>query len=178
MKKSCTNIYLIGPMGVGKTSIGKQLAKLTKRLFYDSDQEIKKRTGSNIPWIFKTEGESSFRRCEREMIDMLCRLNNIILATGGGAVLHENNRDQLSQNGIVVYLTTTIETQLKRIRQKGEIRPIFLKNNSKGKLQELNEIRRSFYQAIADFIYPTDSLNSFQLANQILTDIKKNYSKS
>ena len=178
MKKSCTNIYLIGPMGAGKTSTGKQLSKLMKRLFYDSDQEIKKRIGSNIPWIFRIEGESNFRRYEREMINTLCRLNNIILATGGGAVLHENNRDQLSQNGIVIYLTTTIETQLKRVRQKGEIRPIFLKNNSKGKLQGLNEMRRSFYQAIADFIYPTDNLNSLQLATQILTDIKKNYSKS
>lgn len=165
-------------MGAGKTSIGQRIAKLTKRLFYDSDQEIKKRTGSNIPWIFKMEGEAGFRRREMEIIDTLCKLNNIILATGGGTVLNKKNRNQLSQNSVVIYLTATIETQLKRVRQKEKIRPLFLKNNSKEKLQELNEIRRSFYQVIADLIYPTDNLNPCQLATQILTDIKKNYPRS
>ncbi|WP_315957681.1 shikimate kinase [Coxiella burnetii] len=176
MKKNLTNIYLIGPMGAGKTSVGSQLAKLTKRILYDSDKEIEKRTGADIAWIFEMEGEAGFRRREREMIEALCKLDNIILATGGGVVLDEKNRQQISETGVVIYLTASIDTQLKRIGQKGEMRrPLFIKNNSKEKLQQLNEIRKPLYQAMADLVYPTDDLNPRQLATQILVDIKQTY---
>ena len=172
MKKNLTNIYLIGPMGAGKTMVGNQLAKLTKHTFYDSDKEIEKRTGVSIAWIFKIDEEAGFRHREMEIIEALCKLNNIVLATGGGVVLSKNNRQQLSETGIIVYLTASANSQLKRISPKGEVyRPLFIKNNSKKKLQQLNKIRRPFYQLIADFTYKTDNLSPLQLAIQILADV-------
>ena len=171
--KKLNNIYLIGPMGAGKTSVGKQLANLIGNRFYDSDIEIEKRTGLNIPWIFEQEGEKIFRKRETEMISLLCKLNNIILSTGGGSVLIEANRRHLSENGIVVYLTVSTEAQLKRITFKDKSRPLFIKHNSKEKLQKLNKERELLYQTIADFTYPMDSLKPHHLAIRILTDIKK-----
>lgn len=108
------------------------------------------------------------------MIEVLCKLNSIILATGGGAVLNKDNRQRLSDTGIVIYLTTSINNQLKRINHKGAIyRPLFIKNNSTEKIQQLNEIRKPFYQLIADLTYKTDNLNPFQLAVQILSDVRE-----
>lgn len=169
-----SNIYLIGPMGSGKTTLGKQFGNLTGNRFYDSDIEIEKRTGADIPWIFKWEGEEGFRKREAQVIDSLCKFNNIILATGGGCILNEANRHFLSENGIVIYLTVSIETQLKRISRTGKDRPLFfIQHNSKKKLQELNEKRRPLYQGIADFIYQSDHLKPPELSMRILTDIKK-----
>ena len=163
-------------MGSGKTRVGNQLAKLTERIFYDSDKEIEKRAGTSIEWIFKTEKEAGFRYREKKVIEVLCKLNSIILATGGGVVLSKGNREKLSATGIVVYLTASTDNQLKRISQKGEIyRPLFIKNNYKGNLQQLNEIRKPLYQLIADVIYKTDNLNPLQLAIQILSDIRETF---
>lgn len=171
--KKLNNIYLIGPMGSGKTSVGKWLANLIGNRFYDSDIEIEKRTGLNIPWIFEHEGEKIFRRRETKIISSLCKLNNIILSTGGGAVLIEANRHHLSKNGIVVYLMVSAETQLKRITCTDKSRPLFIKHNSKEKLQKLNKEREILYQTIADFTHSTDSLKPHHLAIRILMDIKK-----
>ncbi len=135
--KKLRNIYLIGPMGSGKTSVGKQLANLTGNRFYDSDIEIEKRTGADIPSIFEREGEEGFRKREADMISSLCKFNNIVLSTGGGVVLNETNRRFLSENGIVVYLTVSVETQLKRITCKGKARPLFIKHNSKKNFRKL-----------------------------------------
>ena len=171
--KKLNNIYLIGPMGSGKTSVGKQLANLTGNRFYDSDIEIEKHTGVDIPSIFEQEGEEVFRKREAEMISSLCKLNNIILSTGGGSVLLETNRRYLSENGIVIYLMVSVETQLKRITCNSNARPLFIKHNSREKLQQLNERREPLYQTIADFIYLMDSSNPHQLAIRILIDVKK-----
>lgn len=173
-KKNPHNIYLIGPMGAGKTSVGKCFATLAGSLLYDSDSEIEKRTGADIPWIFEKEGEAGFRKRESEMIELLCKLDNIILSTGGGAVLTESNRHHLS-DGIVLYLMVSIDIQFKRITQKRESRPLFIKYNTKEKLKKLNEEREPLYRSIADLIYSTDSLNPRQLATQILNDIKNIY---
>lgn len=170
------NIYLIGPMGSGKTTVSKHLANLTGNSFYDSDTEIEKWTGVDIPWIFEQEGEEGFRKRESQIIYSLCKFNNIILSTGGGVVLNETNRLSLSKNGIVVYLTVSVETQLKRISSKGKARrPLLIKYNSKEKLQALNKERQLLYKAIADLTYSTDGLNPYQLSTKILMDIKKNY---
>ncbi|MFW0094876.1 MAG: shikimate kinase [Coxiella endosymbiont of Haemaphysalis qinghaiensis] len=170
--KKFGNIYLVGPMGSSKTSVGKQLANLTGNRFYDSDIEIEKRTGADISWIFEREGEKGFRKREVKMIYSLCKYKNIILSTGGGTVLIETNRRYLSENGIVVYLMVSVETQLKRIARKGKARPLFIKHNSKEKLQKLNKEREPLYQIIADFTYLTDGLKPRQLAIQILMDIQ------
>ena len=174
-EKNPYNIYLIGPMGAGKTSVGKCFATLTENLLYDSDSEIEKRTGADIPLIFEKEGEAGFRKRESKMIKSLCKLNNIILSTGGGAVLTEKNRHCLSKYGIVLYLTVSVDIQLKRIIQKRESRPLFIKYNSKEKLKKLNEEREPLYRSIADLIYSTDNLKPRQLATQVLNDIKKIY---
>lgn len=178
MKENYHNIYLIGPMGTGKTTVGKCLSILTGSLFYDSDSEIEKQTGTNIPWIFEKEGETGFRKRESKMIKLLCKLNNIVLSTGGGAVLTESNRLCLSSYGIVLYLTVSVDIQFKRIIQKRKSRPLFSKYNSKENLRKLNEKREPFYLSIADLVYSTDNLRPRQLANQILNDIKKIYKTS
>jgi shikimate kinase len=103
------NIFLVGPMGSGKSTIGRQLAKALKRPFFDSDKEIEKRTGVTISWIFEMEGEEGFRAREKQVIAELSAKENIVLATGGGAVLAEDNRNLLRSRGKVVYLSSSIE---------------------------------------------------------------------
>ncbi|QHG92218.1 shikimate kinase [Coxiella endosymbiont of Amblyomma sculptum] len=171
---SSTNIYLIGPMGSGKTSIGKQLSDLTKKFFYDSDVEIEKHTGMNIPEIFEREGEDRFRKQEVETIVSLCKFNNIILSTGGGSVLVDTNRHHLSKNGIVVYLMITAEIQIKRLSLDKNNRPLFTQYNSKEKILKLNKERESLYKNTANLTYSVDnSTGPRQTAIQILMDINK-----
>src|SRR5690606_7474938 len=98
------NIFLVGMMGAGKTTIGRLLASFLKKTFYDSDREIQKRTGVSIPLIFEIEGEAGFRKRETEMLSELVKTRNIVLATGGGAVLSAQNREMLKQSGTVIYL--------------------------------------------------------------------------
>ena len=117
------NVFLIGPMGSGKTAVGKQLARLLDLTFYDSDVEIERRTGVDIPYIFEKEGETGFREREREVIDSLTQLQDVVIATGGGAVLLPDNRERLAARGRVVYLQTGIRQQLERTRH-GRQRPL------------------------------------------------------
>jgi shikimate kinase len=106
------NIFLIGPMGAGKSTIGRHLAQMLHLNFYDSDAEIEKKTGADIAWVFDVEGEEGFRNREREMIDELTQKHGIVLATGGGAIILPENRGHLSARGIVVYLKTSVNKQL------------------------------------------------------------------
>ena len=108
------NIYLVGPMGAGKTTVGRHLAELLGREFLDSDHEIERKTGATIPWIFEKEGEKGFRNRETMVIDELTARSQLVLATGGGAVTQAPNREFLKQRGIVVYLYTPVEIQLQR----------------------------------------------------------------
>ena len=124
MKKSLDNIFLVGPMGAGKTTIGRLLAKEMKLDFLDSDHEIESKTGANISWIFDMEGEAGFRERESKMIEELSAHKKIVLATGGGAVLSEQNRRFLQSRGTVIYLMTTINQQVERTR-RDQKRPHF-----------------------------------------------------
>src|ERR1700744_797618 len=117
------NVFLVGPMGSGKTAVGRQLARLLNLEFHDSDAELELRTGVDIPYIFEKEGEAGFREREMEIIDDLTRLEGVVLSTGGGAVLKTENRERLASRGTVVYLKTYVESQLRRTHQ-GRQRPL------------------------------------------------------
>lgn len=143
------NIFLIGPMGTGKTTIGRQLAKALQMTFYDSDQVIEQRTGADIPWIFDLEGEAGFRRREAAVIDELTRGRGVVVATGGGVVLDPKNRQRLKQRGVVVYLHTDVEL-LARRTAKDNKRPLLRTDDPAQKLRELMAVREPLYLAIAD----------------------------
>jgi shikimate kinase len=148
------NIYLIGPMGSGKTAVGKQLAKDLGLTFLDSDLEIEKRTGVDIPYIFEKEGEAGFRAREAAVITDLCKLEGVVVATGGGAILSEQNRKQLAATGLVIHLRTEVEEQLKRTR-RAHNRPLLANGNRRETLERLAAAREPLYAEIADFSVDT-----------------------
>ena len=136
-------------MGAGKSTVGKQLAKALVRDFYDTDKEIERRTGVSISWIFEMEGESGFRQREQKVLDELSQLKNIVLATGGGIVLPEENRRMLRSRGYVVYLSTSIE-QLLRRTNKDKNRPLLQTDNPRETVKALMAERTPLYQGVAD----------------------------
>jgi len=149
------NIYLIGPMGSGKSAVGKQLSKMLDMQLYDSDTEIERITGVDISYIFEKEGELKFREREVEVINNLTQLNGVILATGGGAILSEANREHLKDRGKVVYLQTSVEQQLERTRQTRH-RPLLNTADPEKKLKDLLTVRAPLYQSIATLTVSTD----------------------
>ena len=151
------SLFLTGPMGAGKSTIGRQLAKQLRLPFHDSDHEIESRTGVDIPLIFELEGEAGFRKRETTVIDELTRLPNIVLATGGGAVMDPDNRQHLKRRGRVIYLHTSVNHQLKRTR-KDRNRPLLQTGNPRDKLEELMSIRDPLYREIASIIIDTDGM--------------------
>ena len=149
------NLFLIGPMGAGKSAVGRQLARLLHLEFVDSDEEIEMRTGVDIPFIFEKEGEEGFRKREIKVIDKLSQREGVVLATGGGAIVDPESRNRLGARGFVIYLHTSVNQQLERT-QKGRERPL-LNNGDKGKiLSDLMEQRDPLYREIADLIVETD----------------------
>jgi shikimate kinase len=144
-----SNIFLVGPMGAGKSTGGRQLAKALGRDFYDTDKEIERRTGVSISWIFEMEGESGFRQREQKVLDELSLLKNIVLATGGGIVLSEENRRVLRSRGYVVYLSASVE-QLLRRTNKDKNRPLLQTDNPKETVKALMSERAPLYQDVAD----------------------------
>src|SRR5687768_9817658 len=171
MTSESSNVFLIGPMGSGKTAVGKQLAKLLHLQFYDSDAEIEHRTGVDIPYIFEKEGEAGFREREREVIDSLTAMSNVIIATGGGAVLLPQNREHLSSRGRVVYLQTGIEQQLERTRH-GRQRPLLYTDDPEARLRELMADRAPLYESIANVTVATDGRHVRTVAEEIVQRLK------
>lgn len=161
------NIFLIGPMGVGKSTIGKQLARELKLEFYDSDQEIERRTGADIPWIFDVEGEEGFRLREERIIEELTTLPSIVLATGGGAVESAKNRSVLAGRGTVIYLKASVEQQIKRT-SKGRNRPLLLTEDPQSVIKELEAKRGPLYDELADWTVTTDGNNIKATVNEIV----------
>ena len=161
------NIFLIGPMGAGKSAVGRQLAKLLHLSFVDSDDEIETRTGVDIPFIFEKEGEDGFRKREAKVIDDLSAMESVVLATGGGAVADPQNRSRLGARGFVVYLYTTVDQQLART-QKGRERPMLANGNSRNILEDLMAVRDPLYREIADLTVETDGRKVKAVANEIL----------
>lgn len=169
-KKS--NIVLIGLMGVGKTSIGRQLAKELNLTFYDSDQEIEKRTGATIPWIFDLEGEAGFRQRESKTIADLMTLKNIVLATGGGVVLNPENRKSLANNGVVIYLQANLDTLVERT-SRNQNRPLLANANPQEILEKLLTQRDPLYRETADLVYTTSTSNINKIVQQIVQDLRQ-----
>lgn len=142
-------------MGAGKTTIGRQLARTLGLEFLDSDREIERRSGVDIPTIFDFEGEAGFRRRERAMIEALTQHDDIVLATGGGVVLDPDNRRDLAGRGTVVYLETSVDEQLRRTRHDRN-RPLLQADDRRATLERLDAERAPLYREIADVVIPTD----------------------
>jgi len=170
--KHSGNVFLVGPMGVGKTTIGRVLAEQLHREFFDSDREIEASTGADIPWIFDVEGESGFRLREQRMISQLTLKENIILATGGGAVLAAENRQNLKDRGVVVYLRASIKQQIERT-SRDKNRPLLQTPNPELKIRELMKIRDPLYCDVADIIIDTNRRNPRSVGLEIIRQINK-----
>jgi len=163
------NIYLIGLMGAGKTTIGRQLAKSLQLPFYDSDKAIEEQTGVDIPTIFEYEGEEGFRVREQNMIEELTQLDGIVLATGGGAILREENRKLLMDNGFVVYLQCSMEKILQRTKRDTQ-RPLLDTSNPRERIEKLFAEREGLYLDCADYKIETSSMQSKVVVQNILNE--------
>ena len=166
------NIIFVGPMGAGKTTIGKQLARELGRPFFDSDREIEERTGADIPLIFELEGEEGFRRREKAVIADLTQKQGIVLATGGGAVLDPENRDQLREHGFVIYLSAPLEQLINRTA-KDRGRPLLQTANPEQKLREILTIRDPLYREVANAVIETNSSAVRNVVKKLLALTKK-----
>jgi shikimate kinase len=149
------SIFLIGPMGAGKSTIGRHLARELSLEFYDSDQVIEARCGARIPWIFDVEGEEGFRKREEMVIAELSQLKNIVLATGGGTVCSPENRAALAARGIVVYLQASLAQQLSRT-SRDRNRPLLQTGNVRQTIETLAKEREPLYTELADYTFSTD----------------------
>jgi shikimate kinase len=166
------SVFLIGPMGSGKTAVGRALARRLGLPFADSDAEVESRTGVDIAYIFEREGEEGFRIRERDAIDALTQQAGIVLATGGGAVLLAENRERLAARGTVVFLDTTIEQQLERTR-KSRNRPLLAGTDRRAKLEELARARDPLYRSIAALVIRTDGRAPAAVAAEIARGLPK-----
>ena len=166
------NLILVGPMGAGKSTIGRLLAKELHLPFKDSDKEIEVRTGADIPWIFDVEGEQGFREREQAVIADLCREDGLVLATGGGAVLRQENREALRAGGRVVYLHASVEQQLERTARDRN-RPLLRTANPGQVLRDLLALRDPLYREIADVVIETDQRPPRMVVQEILACLEQ-----
>jgi shikimate kinase len=166
------NIILVGPMGAGKSTIGRRLANLLGREFVDSDKQIEARTGVDIPTIFEFEQEDGFRDRESAVIEELTRREGIVLATGGGAVLRPANRQHMKERGFVIYLRTSVDEQLRRTAHDRN-RPLLQTADPRAKLEALLAERAPLYTEVADLIVDTDRGNARALAQRIVKRLRQ-----
>ena len=166
------NVFLIGPMGSGKTAVGRHLARMLHFTFHDSDADIEARTGVDIAFIFEKEGEPGFRIREKESIERLTRLESIVLATGGGAVIEEDNRRVLAERGVVVYLATSIDQQLERTRHARH-RPLLNDTDSRTQAPRIDAAPVRLYAEIADLTVSTDGRRVQLVAEEIHHELRR-----
>ena len=167
------NMFIVGPMGSGKSTVGKIISSELFLTFYDTDEEIETRTGASIDWIFDLEGEEGFRKRESKILEDMVHKNSIVLSTGGGIILSESNREMLSSRGTVFYLATPIAVQLERT-SKDKDRPL-LKNGDPGEiLKNLHLARESLYKEVADYSVNTEGKSSQEVSSEIIK-LVKNY---
>jgi shikimate kinase len=165
------NLVLVGMMGSGKTTVGRALAKHLGKVFVDSDEEIIKRTGVTIPHIFDIEGEAGFRQREATTLRELVGRDNTVLATGGGAVLEEQNRAMLRQNGIVIYLKASVHDLWQRTRHDRN-RPLLQTDNPHAKLTELFQLRDPLYRQMSDIVVQSGKQNAHALMLHLADEIE------
>lgn len=170
--ESVRNIFLVGPMGAGKTAVGRQLARSLGLDFTDSDSEIERRTGVDISFIFEKEGEEGFRRREQAVIEELTLRSGIVLATGGGAVLSADNRAALTARGTVIYLHASVRQQLARTRHSTH-RPLLQTADPRGRLEELMATREPLYREIADMVVDTDGRRVAEVSREVVRRIEQ-----
>ena len=161
------NVFLVGPMGAGKSTIGRQLSDALGMEFVDSDKEIERRTGVDIPLIFELEGEDGFRKREKSMIQELTERTGTVLATGGGVVLDPDNRSALSARGTVVYLHASIDQLVKRTARDRN-RPLLQTGNPRSKLEEIMAVREPLYREVADIAVDTSGRNVKAVVKDLL----------
>ena len=164
-------VFLVGPMGAGKTTIGKYLAQQLKLQFADTDSEIERRTGADIPWIFEIEGEEGFRSREQQVVEEMTDWNNYVLATGGGVVMRAENRRALASRGFVIYLHATIDEQVRRT-QKDKRRPLLQTGDPEQTLRDLMAIRDPLYREIADHVINTDGCSPKTVAQRLVKELQ------
>ncbi|OGT42341.1 MAG: shikimate kinase I [Gammaproteobacteria bacterium RIFCSPHIGHO2_12_FULL_37_34] len=167
MKTRQHNIFLIGPMGAGKTSIGRALAKQLGKDFYDSDEEIEKKMGVSLSWIFDLEGMEGYREREKKIIDELSLLTNTVLSTGGGCVETKEVCDYLQHRGLIIYMEVSLETQLDRLK-RDKRRPLLQGENPQEVLKHLWETREPIYEHIADCTVGTDHRSIRDVCDDII----------
>jgi shikimate kinase len=170
------NVYLIGPMGSGKTAVGRRLATLLGIEFIDSDAEIEKRTGVDIRFIFEKEGEARFRERERDVIADLTTLEGVVIATGGGVILDPANRERLAATGTVVYLETTVDTLVRRTKAT-KTRPLLMNDDPRAVLERMMLIRRPLYENAADLRIETTGRQVRAVAADIQQRLRERVAK-
>ena len=177
LMKRATSIYLVGMMGAGKSTVGRLLARRLKLRFVDSDQELESRCGVKIPLIFEIEGEAGFRSREEQVLAELTALDGVVLGTGGGAVLSEENRRRLAANGTVVYLRARPEDLYERVRHDRN-RPLLATGDPLSRLRELYAERDPLYRALADLTVDTGRQGVNALARQLLFKLEERWKAS
>ncbi|MBI4123889.1 MAG: shikimate kinase AroK [Betaproteobacteria bacterium] len=171
------NIYLVGMMGAGKTTVGRLLARRLKLRFIDSDQELERRCGVKIPLIFDIEGEAGFRAREAQVLAELTALDGVVLGTGGGVVLSEDNRRRLAARGTVVYLRATPEDLYERVRHDRN-RPLLATADPLARLRELHAERDPLYRDVADLVVDTGKQTVLALARELIDKLGERWKAS
>ena len=165
------NIFIVGPMGSGKSTVGKIISDELFLNFFDTDDEIESRTGASIDWIFDLEGEEGFRKRESSILEEMVKQNSIVLSTGGGIIISDSNREMLSSRGTVFYLSTPISVQLERT-SKDKDRPLLKNGDPEEILTRLQKERKVLYESVSDHVIETENKSSQEVASEIINFVK------